>query len=77
MTKDKLSEVHQARPFQPFRIHLADGRALEVRHPEFLAVSPIGKEAVLFNADGRHEIIDLPLVTAIEVGTRPRPRRHA
>ncbi len=27
-----------AEPFQPFRIHLASGRTVEIRHPEFVQV---------------------------------------
>jgi len=32
-------------PFRPFKIHLADGRALQVRHPDFVWVP---KLATLF-----------------------------
>ena len=30
MTVEQLREMHQARPFQPFAIYVADGRALKV-----------------------------------------------
>ncbi|HUS36748.1 MAG TPA: hypothetical protein VM680_15480 [Verrucomicrobiae bacterium] len=31
--------VHK-QPFEPFIIRLSDGRAMRVRHPEFIATSP-------------------------------------
>ena len=33
----------RAAPFQPFDIHLADGRAIAVRHPEMVAVTEGGR----------------------------------
>ena len=38
----RLQEVQNAlkkQPFEPFRIHLSDGQALDVRHPEFAALT--------------------------------------
>ena len=43
MTFEQLQKMHQARPFKPFDIHLADGRTLPVEHPEMLAVPPPGR----------------------------------
>ena len=39
MGQDDLIKVLKDAPFRPFRIHLSDGRALEVRHPELVLVS--------------------------------------
>ena len=38
MNIEALRKVHQERPFQPFDLHIADGRIIHVPHPEFLAV---------------------------------------
>ena len=43
MTLEKIREAWAARPFRPFAIHLADGRSVFVRHPEFLAMAPSGR----------------------------------
>ena len=43
MTIEQLRQMHQARPFAPFRVHMADGRHLDVDHPEFLAQTPAGR----------------------------------
>ena len=69
MTTEQLKKVHDARPFRPFRVHLADGRAFQVRHPEMLAYSPTGRTFVVYSGRGDEmEIIDLLLVTSIETG---------
>lgn len=41
MRAEELNRLHKAQPFRPFRIHLADGRHLDVVHPEFLAYTPM------------------------------------
>jgi len=67
--------MHQARPLQPFEIHLADGRALTVDHPEVLAITPPGRTIGVGLRDGTIEIVDLLLVTSLKPkanGTRRR-----
>lgn len=39
MTVEQFRELWRTQPFQPFTIHLADGRNLRVEHPEFLMMS--------------------------------------
>lgn len=67
--------MHQARPFQPFEIHLADGRAVNVDHPECLAISPVGRTVGVAVTDGTIEIVDLLLVTSLKPKTNGRHRR--
>jgi hypothetical protein len=33
MERDTLREWLKRRPFQPFRVHLTDGRTFDIRHP--------------------------------------------
>jgi hypothetical protein len=66
MTFEQLQKMHQARPFQPFDIHLADGRTLPVEHPEMLAVPPPGRTIGVGCMDGTIEIVDLLLVTTLK-----------
>ena len=71
--------MHQARPFQPFEINLADGRALPVEHPEVLAISPPGRTIGVGLDDGTIEIVDLLLVTSLKPrgnGATSRRRRR-
>jgi hypothetical protein len=39
MTAEELITMLEVRPFQPLRLHLADGRTREIRHPEMALVS--------------------------------------
>jgi hypothetical protein len=58
--------MHQARPFQPFDIHLADGRSIPVHHPELLAVTSGGRTIGVAVEDDAIEVIDLLLVTSLK-----------
>jgi hypothetical protein len=79
MTIEQLRKMHQARPFQPFDIFLADGRSLPVEHPEFLAVTPPGRTIGVGLNDGTIEVVDLLLVTSLKPrsnGAKRGPRRR-
>jgi len=65
MTIDQVRRLHQSQPFQPFRIHLADSRAFEVRLPELMAINEPGRTIVVAH-EGVFEIVDLLLVTSLE-----------
>ncbi len=66
MTIDELREMHRARPFNPFTLHLADGRHIHISHPEFLMQSKRGRTICVATTDGTFQIIDLMLVVSIE-----------
>ena len=70
-----LRELHEARPFVPFTLTLADGGKLPVIHNEFLAFFPSGRAAMLTHADDRFTLIDLLLVTSADVDPKFRTRR--
>ena len=74
-----LRELHEARPFVPFTITLADGRKLSVIHNEFLAFFASGRAVMLTHPDDRFTLIDLLLVTSVDVDPkyRTRPRKPA
>jgi hypothetical protein len=79
MTIEQLRKMHQARPFQPFDLYLADGRSLPVEHPEFLAMTPPGRTIGVGLSDGTIEIVDLLLVTSLKPrsnGSKRGPRRR-
>ena len=68
MTTEQLRKLHRSQPFKPFLMHLADGRAIRVAHPEFLMIGPSGRTAVIASVeDDAFEIVDLLLVTSLEV----------
>ncbi len=67
MTIEQLRTVYNAQPFQPFEIHLADGRAIPVHHRDFMMAAPSGRTIVVYQPDDSMNIIDLLLVTDLEI----------
>jgi hypothetical protein len=53
-------------PFNPFTIRMADGRAFEVPHPDFVAQSPSGRTVSVFRSDDSCSLLDLLLMTELE-----------
>jgi hypothetical protein len=67
MTIERIKELYEATLFQPFILHLADGREIPVLHREFVAAAPSGRTLVVFQPEDRMNIIDLLLVTDVEL----------
>ena len=65
MTTDGLKSFMGARPFRPFLIHLAEGRSVEVSHPEWITYAG-GRTALVARPDESFEVIDLQLVPSLE-----------
>lgn len=38
MTPDEINKLLTAKPFEPFRLYLTDGRTFDIRHPDFVLV---------------------------------------
>jgi hypothetical protein len=66
MTIEQLRSCYNAQPFQPFVIHLADGREVPVLHREFIMAVPSGRTIFVVQPDDTSNIIDLLLVTDLE-----------
>ena len=62
---EQIRKFYWAKPFVPFRIHLADGRNLTVSHPEFMAFGPTGGTSAVYQADGAFHTINAKLVTDV------------
>lgn len=77
MTSEEMKDLIKRKPFQPFRVHLHDGRHYDVVNPEFNLVSrrmilidfpdPEGKHP--FADDG--EYVDLDLIKSVEMLPSP------
>jgi hypothetical protein len=64
MTTDAILESLRNR--RPFKITLADGRSLDVPHPEFVMLSPSGRILYLAKENYRVETLDVLLITGLE-----------
>jgi hypothetical protein len=66
MAAPQIRSMLRAAPFQPFDIHLADGRAISVRYSEMVAVTEGGRTIGVATSDDTIEIVDLLLVTSLK-----------
>ena len=71
MTKDAIQNILRAQPFKPFSLRLTDGTLVPVPHPDFILVSQGGRTAIIHTEGEKFSILDLGLVTAIELGSKP------
>ena len=79
MTIARLRALYDAQPFQPFVIHLADGKVISVRSREFMASAPNGRTIVVYEPDDRMNIVDVLMITKLEIehASGGRRRRQA
>jgi len=70
MKIEKIREALHTQPFQPFWIYLADGGRIPVEHEDFVALGPTGREMIVFLRDNTHQIVDVAMVTRLEVRSR-------
>ena len=66
MSPDFLRKAVKRKPFRPFIIHLAGGRSIPVRSPEFVQLPPEGRMIVVASLTDSAHVIDLLLVTDLE-----------
>jgi hypothetical protein len=59
MTIDRLRELYDAAPFQPFVIELADGRQVPVYQRDFMMLAPSGRTVVVVQPDDSLSIINV------------------
>jgi hypothetical protein len=67
MTIEQFRSTLNLQPFRPFTIRMADGRTFDVPHPDFVAQSPSGRTVVVFQTDDSYSLLDLLLMTEVEV----------
>jgi len=67
MTAEQLRAMRNSQPFRPFTIHLADGRSFSAPHRDFVSQSPGGRTIIVYGAEESFSVLDLFLVTELEV----------
>lgn len=70
MKIDELRKLLHAQPFKPFVIYFADGGRIRVAHEDFVAISPTGREMHVYLPDGDYQVVDVMLVTRLQVKAR-------
>jgi hypothetical protein len=80
MTAEQIRSLQEATPFQAFRVHMANGKSVNVPHPDFMNLSPTGRILIVYRADDSFGLIDTLLVTSVETlpknGAKARRRRR-
>jgi len=74
----KIEEVRNllhAQPFRPFLIHVADGGRIPVNHEDFIALAPTGREMLVYQPDGTWQVVDVMLVTRLQIIPRNGSKR--
>ncbi len=71
MTKDAIQNVLRAQPFKPFSLRVTNGTLVPVPHPDFIFISQGGRTAIINRGGEKFSIVDLGLVTTIELGSKP------
>jgi hypothetical protein len=72
MKIDEIRKLLHAARFQPFKIHVADGRTLQVPHPDFVALTG-NNRTLIVTSTGKPSftLVDIPLITQLEVEGSP------
>ncbi len=74
----KIEEVRNllhAQPFRPFLIHVTDGGRIPVKHEDFVALAPTGREMLVYQPDGTWQVVDVLLVTRLQIIPRNGSKR--
>ncbi len=62
---NQIKELLTRQPFQPFVVHLADGREFTVPHPEFAWLPPTGRTLYVEEYEEFVQRIDTMLVSSV------------
>ena len=72
MKSDEIRKLLHAQPFRPFIVHVADGGRLLVKHEDYVALAPSGREMLVYRHDKAddYQVVDIMLVTRLEIAAR-------
>lgn len=65
MTSEQFRAMLHQQPFRPFT--MADGRAFDVAHRDFVAMSPTGRTVIVYQDGESFSVLDLPLMSELQV----------
>ena len=51
MKIEEIRKLLHAQPFRAFTIHVADGGRISVRHEDFVALAPTGRETIVYQPE--------------------------
>jgi hypothetical protein len=69
-----IREAIRRQPFEPFSISLADGRSLDVPHPEMVAVGK--RRIIVVKPDDSWAVVEPLLIVSLDYNGKRRPRTN-
>ena len=77
MSVTRIRELLHANPFLAFTVHLPDGGALHIPHPDFAATTGRGRFLFVFREDSDdYDLVDVALVTRVTVEADEAPQHQ-
>ena len=70
MKIDEVRKLLHVQPFRPFLIHFTKGGRIAVKHEDFIALAPTGRELLVYQPNGDYQVVDVMLVTRLQVLTK-------
>lgn len=70
MIADEIRDLQRANPWEPYTIHLSDGKALHVKHPDYCFLTPGNETLYVYSTETAREIIATRNVTRVVPGAR-------
>ena len=73
---EEIRALIRAVDFKPFVIQMVDGRSIRIDHRDFISVPPHPRQqyVIIYDKQGRFEIVNTTLAAAIRLAT---PKRRA
>ncbi len=66
MNSFPIKQMLHAAPFVPFTVHVADGKAFTIQHPDFAALTQGGRMLFVSTEGDEFELIDVFLITRLQ-----------
>jgi hypothetical protein len=76
MIADEIRDLQRAAPFEPYTVHTSDGKALYVKHPDYLFITPGNHTVYIFSNETAREIVATRNVTRVVPGAHKTRRRR-
>lgn len=77
MIAEEIRELQRAVPFEPYTVHTSDGKALYVKHPDYLLITPGNQTLYVYSTETVREIVAARNITRVVPGQqKSRSRRR-
>ena len=74
MIGSDIRELQRAVPFEPYTLHTSDGKALYVKHPDYLLITPGDHTVWVFSNESDREIVATRNITRLVPGMQRKRR---